>query len=268
MEVIQPFLQDPRLRLYRREVNRGVNAVCNFGLEHAAGEYVFGLSADDRVLPGFFSKILAVLQKHPGLGLCCSDFASFQDAVPDQIHTQKLLNTNQPYHVFHPHQTLELFRKTSFWIPGHTSVLRTQYAREYGGYQEALKQFSDFYLFHKVALLHSIGYVPEPLSGMRMVSNSFSAQCFKDKKRLRKTACVLLDLALKDQARREIRKSTILRTPLRALSLRLIFFPRYWRFLMPFLKKKIFVLFAHTKTLLRVCAGRVYEIVVQRLHIP
>ena len=136
IEVIQAIAsKDKRVRLLRNKVNKGANATIDFGLQQVSGKYYFGLAADDKLLPGFFTKTLHVLKKDPHLGLCCSDYAYFYDATPGQIHVNRLLKTNEPYLILPPEKTLEFFRKTHFWIPGHTTVARTEYARRYGGYQ-------------------------------------------------------------------------------------------------------------------------------------
>lgn len=59
---------------YLRHENRGYAAACNGGLEAATGEYVAFLQSDDRWLPFKASIQVAVLERHPEIGLCFSDF--------------------------------------------------------------------------------------------------------------------------------------------------------------------------------------------------
>lgn len=44
---VEPFLDDPRIRYYRFEQNRGLGAALNFGMDHAQGEYIAYLPSDD-----------------------------------------------------------------------------------------------------------------------------------------------------------------------------------------------------------------------------
>lgn len=239
VDIIQSFLTtDTRVKLYKNRSNKGVNATVNYGLELVNGEYFFGLSADDQLLPGFFGKTLTVLRNHREVNLCSSDYAYFYDDKPENIFINRLMATDSPYLILHPEQTVERFRKTDFWIPGHTSVVRTEIARRYGGYQNQIRHFSDFYLVHRIALTQPIAYIPEGLSAMRLVSNSFSAQSHANPK-IRYDSCRnLLNLILKDECKKLFQKSTLLRPTLKSNLLRIIFTPKYWGFLWPVIFKK------------------------------
>lgn len=230
---------DNRIRLYRNKINKGVNRTVNYGLSLTNGEYVFGLSADDQVLPGFFSKALNLLQKEPSVQLCSSDYAYFYEDCPEKIIIEKLLNTKEYYHIFTPEKTLELFYKTKFWIPGHTTIIRTDIARQYSGYNVSIRHFSDFFLVHKIALHHPIAYIPEGLSAMRITSHSYSAQIALDRKLGFETVRNLFDLILQDNSKKLFQKSTLLSSIIKNYLIQILINPKYWGFLCPVIRKKI-----------------------------
>lgn len=240
VEVIESFAKkDSRVKLVRNAVNQGVNKTCNAGLALVSGEFVFGLSADDKALPTFFTKVLPILRDHPEIDLCTSDFASFTDENPGKIEVSRLSQTDEPYLILLPDETIEKFQKTSFWIPGNSSIMRTTWALRYGGYQEALKQHSDFYLFHKIALSRPIAYIPMAIAAMRIVAGSYSATCLANSKIRLESQCNLLNLVLQDELRDRFVKSTLLAPMIKRLKYKVIRTPRYWRFLFPLIRKKI-----------------------------
>lgn len=238
--VIQELVKkDQRVRFLQNKTNKGANATLHLGLHEVTGKYCLALSADDKLLPGFLIKNLEVLHKNKDLGLCCSDYAYFYDTKPDEIKINKLLKIEKPYLIMTPEESLKAFRKTSFWIPGHTTIARTEYARKYGGYQEKIRQSSDFFLFHKIALNHPIGYIPQGLSAMRLLPQSYSAQCLADPKVRNQAARNLLDLILSDESKELFQKSTLLNPILKRTLIQTVLTPKYWGFLWPAIGKKL-----------------------------
>ncbi|MCB9851174.1 MAG: glycosyltransferase [Phycisphaerales bacterium] len=63
-----------RMRHVRTE-NRGPGAARNTGIDLARGEFVAFLDADDEFLPDKFSKLIAMCNRRPELGLVFSDYA-------------------------------------------------------------------------------------------------------------------------------------------------------------------------------------------------
>lgn len=63
-EVIESF-DDPRIRAVRHEVNRGLCATLNHGLELATGDFIAVVNADDRCRPDFLQRIHDGFTGHP-----------------------------------------------------------------------------------------------------------------------------------------------------------------------------------------------------------
>jgi glycosyltransferase involved in cell wall biosynthesis len=71
MSIMQDYAaRDGRIRIYSTPVNSWAHAAGNVGLDHARGEYVAILDADDLLPPDRFEKQLAVLDANPDIDVC------------------------------------------------------------------------------------------------------------------------------------------------------------------------------------------------------
>jgi len=62
-QYFQPYINSQQLVIHS-EVNQGVSAARNIGIDHAQGEYIGFVDADDIVFPGYIETLLSALQ-HP-----------------------------------------------------------------------------------------------------------------------------------------------------------------------------------------------------------
>jgi glycosyltransferase involved in cell wall biosynthesis/GT2 family glycosyltransferase len=67
LEVLAGLAEDPRVRVVHQR-HRGPGAARNTGIDHAEGEYVLFLDADDMLEPGALRQMLAALAADPRLG--------------------------------------------------------------------------------------------------------------------------------------------------------------------------------------------------------
>lgn len=65
-----------------RQANGGVPAARNTGLEHARGEFIALMDHDDLCMPERIAVQIALLDQHPEVGLCCTEFSAFSDKGP------------------------------------------------------------------------------------------------------------------------------------------------------------------------------------------
>lgn len=61
--------RDSRLRVFTLEHNQGISSALNTGLQHARGELIARLDADDICLPDRFQRQVDYFQSHPEVGL-------------------------------------------------------------------------------------------------------------------------------------------------------------------------------------------------------
>lgn len=68
--------QDPRLKFFSHEVNRGVSAARNTGIKKSQGKFVALLDSDDEFLPEKIARSIEFFKKRqdPKLGAVCSNF--------------------------------------------------------------------------------------------------------------------------------------------------------------------------------------------------
>lgn len=182
LEILQRYVkEDKRIQLITHNQNKGILESVRNGIDRAQGKYCHFLSSDDMYLPHFLEKTLHFLRKNPQLGMCCSDYGYFLDQQQEILLTQKLLEHAGEPLIFSSSIIANIFRKTNFWIPGHTCVAKRDLLKQYGFFNACLHSRMDWFLLHTIALFEGIGYIPETLSAMRHHKNSYSVSCNKNK---------------------------------------------------------------------------------------
>ncbi len=178
VEILEKYAsQDARLKLIKSPKNAGVVSAANTAISASKGKYLVFFASDDIVLPNFFSKTLAVLKEHPEVPLCCSNFGYTTQDEPEIIKSFPLIKNIQHVTTFQGGQkTVKLFRDDPFGIPGHTTIVRRDSVLKKGGFIPEIGASCDWYLLHAIALEEGFAYLPETLSVLRVLPNSYSAQ--------------------------------------------------------------------------------------------
>jgi glycosyltransferase involved in cell wall biosynthesis len=96
--IIESF-QDDRIRLLNNEVNRGLVYSLNLGLDHAAGDYIARMDADDIALPERISKQVAFLDSKHEYVLCGS-FYKVMDTHGNVLHKVELPENDRDIRTF------------------------------------------------------------------------------------------------------------------------------------------------------------------------
>lgn len=73
---------DDRVRVIARPANAGPVATFNAGLAEAHGEFLVRLDADDALTPGSLARAVALLQRHPEVGLVYGHPVHFEGDLP------------------------------------------------------------------------------------------------------------------------------------------------------------------------------------------
>ena len=62
--------RDARVLIHRFDTNHGLSSALNFAIQHARGEYIVRMDADDISFPNRLSGQVAYLDEHPEVGIC------------------------------------------------------------------------------------------------------------------------------------------------------------------------------------------------------
>lgn len=173
LEVILKFSKrDPVIRVVRNEKNQGVVYSQSKSLNLARGDYVYGASADDKVLPGFFEKSMGLLAQYPHAALCCSDPAYFD--ASGLLKTRAFRLSPKPTYLS-PKTMVDVIRKENFIVGGHTSILKRETLKEAGDFIENLRWHCDWFAYHVIAFRYGLCYIPEFLASQRDTPGSYSS---------------------------------------------------------------------------------------------
>lgn len=205
--IIEDFARrDPVVRLLRNKENMGPPGARKRALKSALGDYIFNAASDDKVLPGFFEKSMAMLAQHPEAGLCFSDPAWLDDSTGAVDATRLYLSSEPCY--FPPGELVERLRRRLFMIAGHTVIMKRSLVVEAGGSElpwihQGLRWHSDWFSCRVVAFRHGACYVPEPLSSWRMLQNTYGTSARKQPSQQREVLYQMMSL-LKSPAYRDV----------------------------------------------------------------
>lgn len=200
IEVIQGFAKNhPQIKLLRNQRNMGNVYSSQLALMSASGEFLIGQGADDRILPGFIEKSVAMLLKYPAAGLCCSDPTHLEDETNSIIENS--LEWRKEPGFLSPTEFADIV--VGGYIPGHTSVYRRELFMQTGGYLPDLEWHSDWFINLVIGFRHGICYIPESLALLRIRRDSYSAPASRSPERQMKVLASALS-AVKMPAYRDV----------------------------------------------------------------
>ncbi|MBC8876218.1 MAG: glycosyltransferase [Planctomycetes bacterium] len=151
-EVIQPYLNDPRIRYHRTE-NRGQPAAENTGIRLSQGKFIAFLDADDAWLPQKLERQLPLFSGRPELGVV---FSRRQNIDP---HGRPLANDEFP--PFRGKVFEQMFRQN--FVCFSSSVVRREVFESIGFFNEECRHASDYELWQRVTPHYDFDYVDQRL---------------------------------------------------------------------------------------------------------
>jgi glycosyltransferase involved in cell wall biosynthesis len=129
--------------------NRGKGASRNLGIQHAQGEYIAFLDADDLWLPHKLKEQAAILEAHPEAGMLYGKteyWYSWTQNPEDIQHDFVPALGLQPNTLIRPPKLLPLFLRGKAAVPCTCSILvRHSIIEEIGGFDEAFKGACNIY---------------------------------------------------------------------------------------------------------------------------
>jgi glycosyltransferase involved in cell wall biosynthesis len=161
---------DPRIRLIAQP-NTGVSAARNAGLGRASGPYLLFLDGDDLLHPEALRRLSTHLDHHPeAVAAYGTLWKIFEDG---RSYPQRALHTHKRY--YPSGDVLERMIRQNFLQVG-TTIMRSQIARELGGFRTDLRLGEDWEFWCRLAArgdFRFIGTNPE-ISYLRMRTASTS----------------------------------------------------------------------------------------------
>jgi len=148
--VINQF-RDPRFLFHRLGINQGRGAARQYGLNHAKGEYLCFLDADDWIYPEKLREQLTLLQQYKQLGLISSGMA----VVDDKNELKGIYGIDDLSKEF---QEFDKVTKVSpLNIPFASAMIRMDVARE-ACFDPNLKRSEDADFLLQILFNHPYGY--------------------------------------------------------------------------------------------------------------
>lgn len=189
VDILEQFVkQDPIVRLIKNEANMGINNVLARFLSIASGDYIFSLGADDIILPGFFEKSMKLLSHYPEAGLCSTlSYKIDEKGRNIGFFVTPIISTKA---CFIPQEkAFSIVKKTGGWVPGNAVIYRRKALDDIGGFNPELGPASDAVAAIIIACKYGACFIPEALSCMRVLPDSYSArhnESLEGKKDIRK----------------------------------------------------------------------------------
>lgn len=179
--ILEAYARDyPMVKVITNPENRRTNPSVQIGLKQATGKYLYCVASDDYVLPGFVEKMVGMLEAHPQAGVCSAYF-SVVNGVTGQISPNASGWCSAPRY-FAPQEFEKLIGHSS--VPGHASVLKRSSLDAAGGFLPDLEWHADWFMSLVVAFREGICHVPETLSLLTEIPQSYSNHGTRSAKQL------------------------------------------------------------------------------------
>ena len=149
-EILDGYAGDPRIRVIRQSVNRGLTVCCNAAIHASGGEFVMRLDADDYLEPSAVRKMVAALTTDPSAVMVFPDYfeVDTRGAVIRQVQR-------------HDFSALESLSD----LPAHgaCTMVRRSFLDSFGGYDESINRQDGLDLWLNVGLHDRVLNIGEPL---------------------------------------------------------------------------------------------------------
>lgn len=155
--------------VYVSQENRGVSSARNTAIQHARGELIAFLDADDIWLPNKLDTQMRFLANHPKVELLFSDaeiFNSNETIVPSFM-SQKMSGPQLNEGEIGTADVSELLLTENFVVTS-TVVAKKECVEGLGGFNESLRSVEDRDLWLRVARRYAVGYMSSVLTRKRV----------------------------------------------------------------------------------------------------
>lgn len=179
--IIEEFVHKfPQIVFLQNSENEGGLKAIQKLMAIAHGQYLYFGAADDRVLPGFFSRTMALLDKFPDVGLC-SALATMIEENGNAIgnYLTPVISDKPSY--FTPDMAAKKLLQYGPWFMGNSMIYRRASLAAAGGFRSDLGPFADGFVHQVMALRDGVCFIPEPLAVWRRSANGYSAVAYSNR---------------------------------------------------------------------------------------
>ncbi|AMQ87246.1 glycosyltransferase family 2 protein [Marinobacter sp. LQ44] len=162
--VMQPFLEDPRVR-YLAQDNQGQSAARNRGIESAKGDFICFLDSDNAWLVSKLDKALEAFRDNPQADIVYGDYI-----VIDAQGAEQGVNRMKRYSGRITPQLLQ-----DNFVSMNTTMTRRRCFAEMGGFDNADRLAEDYGLWLRFSTRYQFLYLPEVLGYYRVMENQISS---------------------------------------------------------------------------------------------
>lgn len=175
LDVIAPYLADPRVRLVAHEVNQGyLKSLIEGTEEHSQGEYLSVISADDKAQrPDAFARQVEKLDANAGMSFCFSAY--------DRILVGEHSTEVQGHRSFEDDCVIEcgdafrgMVANRRMQVLHSGTMMRRASYEAMGGYRRDLTHSPDLALWLRLAIEGDVGYCEDALYGYRIHGSQMS----------------------------------------------------------------------------------------------
>ena len=244
--VIESFAtRHPQVEFLQNPHNMGLQASIRRVLPLVRAEYIVWAASDDKLLPDFLERSMAVLERHPEAGLCFSELGVIQgdsdriDHFAEIPAISHIFNLSDLPEYMTPAQVLARMQRAYLPISSNTVVVRRDALAAMGWYPQDLEWHSDSFAYTSVALRHGACVIGDTLALIRANEASYSASGMRDEVRQTRVLKALtnrLRLSAYRDIRRAFRKAPSNMSPWGTLMLRILLRqPQDWDLFFPYL---------------------------------
>lgn len=148
--------EDARVEYRRHEINQGLIATANEGLEWADGDYVVLLSADDLLTPGSLHRATSVMAGHPAVGMVYGRTAFAHAGEPLPLPRNRMRGAR----IWRGTDWIRRRCRSGYnCISSPEVVVRTSVQRAVGGYDPSCFHTSDLNMWLRLAAVSDVAYV-------------------------------------------------------------------------------------------------------------
>ncbi len=157
-------IPDARINYQRFPHTGHTGRLKNFGIRHAAGDYIAFIDSDDTWKPGKLERQIKLLEDNPSLGFSITDVTTFRDDTILIPHSYKLQDTIECRSIFRD------MKESRFIVYNPTLIIRKGCLERTGYFSETMRS-GDYNFNCRLAWHFDAGIIYEPLV-MRRVHDS------------------------------------------------------------------------------------------------